>query len=202
MFVLYLKTHLNIALIFINRSKEQQKTKNGLCWDVWAWLWFSIIIMIKIVVRTRHKSEMEIGWAIPPNEWHLEEDVPMWTQMAIICSLLLLLRSQLYLWGSPFWAQFLRMWPFFWSNQWGSHIPFSWIENEKHVAPWRQIRAKSETITVLFLPKPVCRHTIVGILQDVATFRLRGWCMLGVFLSPAFSCLGHECHTICPKVNV
>ena len=26
----------------------------------------------------------------------------------------------------------------------------------------------------------------------VVTFRLRGWCMLGVFLLPAFTCLGHE----------
>ena len=26
---------------------------------------------------------------------------------------ILLLRSKLYLWGSPFWVQFLRIWPFF-----------------------------------------------------------------------------------------
>ena len=26
----------------------------------------------------------------------------------------------------------------------------------------------------------------------VVTFRLRGWCVLGVFLLPAFTCLGHE----------
>ena len=28
---------------------------------------------------------------------------------------------------------------------------------------------------------------------EVVTFRLRGWCMLGVFLLPAFTHLGHEC---------
>ena len=28
---------------------------------------------------------------------------------------------------------------------------------------------------------------------EVATFSLRGWCMLGVFLLPAFTRLGHEC---------
>ena len=28
---------------------------------------------------------------------------------------------------------------------------------------------------------------------EIVTFRLRGWCMLGVFLLPAFTLLGHEC---------
>ena len=28
--------------------------------------------------------------------------------------------------------------------------------------------------------------------MEVVTFRLCGWCMLGVFLLPAFTCLGHE----------
>ena len=28
---------------------------------------------------------------------------------------------------------------------------------------------------------------------EVVTFRFRGWCMLGVFLLPAFTRLGHEC---------
>ena len=51
---------------------------------------------------------------------------------------------QLYLWGSPLWVRFLRMWPFF-----------------------------NPTIKVV-------------------TFRLHGWCMLGVFLLPAFTRLGHE----------
>ena len=51
---------------------------------------------------------------------------------------------QLYLWGSPLWVRFLRMWPFF-----------------------------NPTIKVV-------------------TFRLRGWCVLGVFLLPAFTRLGHE----------
>ena len=31
---------------------------------------------------------------------------------------------------------------------------------------------------------------------SVATFRLRGWCILGVFLLPAFTCLGHECQDL------
>ena len=60
----------------------------------------------------------------------------------------LLLHSQLYLWGSPFWMRFLCVWPF-----------------------------SNPTI-------------------EVVTFRLRGWCMLGVFLLLAFTRLGHECQDL------
>ena len=31
---------------------------------------------------------------------------------------------------------------------------------------------------------------------DVVTFRLRGWCVLGVFLFSVFTCLGHECQDL------
>ena len=31
---------------------------------------------------------------------------------------------------------------------------------------------------------------------EVVTFRLRGWCMLGVFLVPAFTHLGHKCQDL------
>ena len=31
---------------------------------------------------------------------------------------------------------------------------------------------------------------------EVVTFRLRGWCMLGVLLLPAFTRLGHECQDL------
>ena len=31
---------------------------------------------------------------------------------------------------------------------------------------------------------------------EVVTFHLHGWCMLGVFLVPAFTCLGHECQDL------
>ena len=36
---------------------------------------------------------------------------------------------------------------------------------------------------------------------EVVTFRLRGWCMLGVFLLPAFSSLGHECQDLFESVR-
>ena len=35
---------------------------------------------------------------------------------------------------------------------------------------------------------------------EVVTFRLRGWCMLDVFLLPAFSRLGHECQDLFCRV--
>ena len=42
--------------------------------------------------------------------------------------LLLLLRSQLYVWGSSLWVRFfLRIWQGFYSNHRGSHFPSSWI---------------------------------------------------------------------------
>ena len=31
---------------------------------------------------------------------------------------------------------------------------------------------------------------------EVVTFHFRGWCMLDVFLLPAFTRLGHECHNL------
>ena len=39
----------------------------------------------------------------------------------------------------------------------------------------------------------------------VVTFRLRGWCVLGVFLLPAFTRLGHERQDLlspCDKMHV
>ena len=36
---------------------------------------------------------------------------------------------------------------------------------------------------------------------EVITFCLRGWCMLGVFFLPAFTCLGHECQDLLSLCN-
>ena len=36
---------------------------------------------------------------------------------------------------------------------------------------------------------------------EVVTFRLCGWCMLGVFLLPAFTHLGHECQDLLSPCN-
>ena len=36
---------------------------------------------------------------------------------------------------------------------------------------------------------------------EVVTFCLHGWCMLGVFLLPVFTCLGHECKDQCDRMH-
>ena len=38
------------------------------------------------------------------------------------------------------------------------------------------------------------------IQPEVVAFCLHGWCILGVFLSPAFTCLGHECRDLFDSV--
>ena len=63
-------------------------------------------------------------------------------------TVLLLLHSQWYLWGSPFWVRF-----------------------------W-------------------CTRTFSNPTTEVVTFHLRGWCMLGVFLLPVFTGLGHKCQDL------
>ena len=36
------------------------------------------------------------------------------------------------------------------------------------------------------------RYCFLNPIIEEVTFCLHGWCMLGVFLLPAFTCLGHE----------
>ena len=72
--------------------------------------------------------------------WHFQTEI----------NFLLLLRSQLYRWGSSFLVRFLRMSPGFFFNP----------------------------------------------TTEVASFHLRGCCMLGVFLLLAFTHLGHECQAL------
>ena len=89
----------------------------------------------------------------------------------------LLLRSQLYLWGSSF--LFFLCIPSYIS---GVHHSFSF-----------GFPAISLGFTILgeFLRMwPLKKHFL---MQEVLTFGLRGWCMLHVFLLLAFTCLGHEC---------
>ena len=77
----------------------------------------------------------------------------------------------LYLWGSP-----LSCLPQLYL--WGS--PFSFCL--PHLYPW------VSPCWVRFLRMWLIFNPTI----EVVTFHLRGWCMLGVFLLPAFTCLGHE----------
>ena len=45
----------------------------------------------------------------------------------------------------------------------------------------------------------------VTVFSEIVTYRLHGWCMLGVFLLPAFAHLGHECQgslSLCDRMHV
>ena len=47
--------------------------------------------------------------------------------------------------------------------------------------------------------------TVFNPTIEVVTFNLRGWCMLDVFLLPAFVCPGHECQdllSLCDGMHV
>ena len=51
----------------------------------------------------------------------------------------------------------------------------------------------------------VCDRFFFNPTIKVVTFRLRGWCVLGVFLLPAFTHLGHECQDLlspCDEMHV
>ena len=76
---------------------------------------------------------------------------------------------QLYLWGSPFWGRFLRMCPFF-----------------VFVFVFLLLLLLFFWLLLLFF----------NLTIEVVTFRLRGWCMLGVLLLPVFTRLGHECQDL------
>ena len=137
---------------------------------------------------------------------------------------------QLYLWGSPFWVRFLRMWPFF--NSTIEVVTFrlhGWCMLDEFLLPafshlgqcmnvrifwvsaiecmWAQIRPWFILSFFFFLffafPSYISgvHHFWVRFLRmwlffnptfKVVTFLLRGWCVLGVFLLPAFTRLGHE----------
>ena len=43
--------------------------------------------------------------------------------------------------------------------------------------------------------------TVFNPTIEVVTFRLHGWCMLGVFLLPAFTRTGHECQDLLSPCN-
>ena len=43
--------------------------------------------------------------------------------------------------------------------------------------------------------------TVFNPMIEVVTFCLRGWCMLGVFLLPAFTCLRHQCQDLLSLCN-
>ena len=85
-------------------------------WNVWSATSISVWQHLKL-------SEQIPPWDTLACRWNVKQASKQPTTNLLL--LLLLQRSQLYLWGSPFLVRFLRMWPFQ-SKHWGN-IPSSWM---------------------------------------------------------------------------
>ena len=72
-------------------------------------------------------------------------------------------------------------------------VPSSQINSLATLGRWSSSSA-SQAISLVFtiLGEIFAYVTAFNPTIEVFTFRLRGWCMLGVFLLPAFTRLGHE----------
>ena len=56
--------------------------------------------------------------------------------------------------------------------------------------------SSSSAFSALSLGFTIFGEIFAFMTVDVVTFSLRGWLMLGVFLLPAFTRLGHECQDL------
>ena len=108
---------------------------------------FKIPVLCYWFIHISNKEIIQIHWHAMSIIIHFWESPPLCPTLNRAW-IVLLLHSQLYLWGSPFWVRFLHMWSFF-----------------------------NPTI-------------------EEVTFRLNGWCMLDVFMLPAFTCLENECQDL------
>ena len=123
----------------------------------------------------------------------------------------LLMRSQLYLWGSPFFFFCIP------SNISGVHHSFffcipsytSGVHRSSSAFP-----AVSQGFTILlilrfqlhlwgqpFWVRLLLMWWFFNPTIEVVTFGLCEWCVLGVFLLPAFTLLGHECQDLLSPCN-
>ena len=98
--------------------------------------------------------------------------------------LLLLLRSQVYLWGSSFFFFFFCAPQLYLRGS-----PFFFFCDPNYISAVHHLLRFFACVTV-FNP------TI-----EVVTFRLPGWCMLGVFALPAITRLSHECQDLLNPCN-
>ena len=58
------------------------------------------------------------------------------------------------------------------------------------------MRSPAISLGFAILGEIVVYVTIFNSTIEVVTFCLHGWCMLGVFLLPAFTHLGHQCQDL------
>ena len=54
----------------------------------------------------------------------------------------------------------------------------------------------SSAFPAIYLEFTIAGEMFAYVTTEVVTFGLRGWCMLGVFLLPAFTYRGRECQDL------
>ena len=79
---------------------NHSKVKTGVCQGCLLWPFLFTLVAEQIMRISAQGRRRGMQWAL-------------WLQLDDLLLLLLLLRSQLYLSESPFWARFLCMWPFY-----------------------------------------------------------------------------------------
>ena len=123
----------------------------------------------------------------------------------------------------PLPVRFLHLWPF--SSQAGSHILTSgtgyWLKRVmKNMQRMGWLSRKTEETSFSSSAFPAISLDFILFLRGwdfcecdrffnptikVVTFCLHGWCMLGVFLLPAFTPQGHDCQdllSLCDGMHV
>ena len=125
--------------------------------------------------------------------------------------------SKLYLWGSPFWVRFLCMWSLFFFfffyqtigvvtvclHGWCMVSVFllsTFIHLGHLLLHSPAISLRFTIFDEIFAHVTVCNPT-----TEVVILHLCGWRMLGVFLLPVLTCLGHECQdllSLCDGMHV
>ena len=162
--------------------------------------------------------------------------LPAFPTVSLGLTILLLLRSQLYLWCSLFLFFFLRSLLYLWGSPFFFFFVHSYISGVHYSSSSSAFPAVSVGFTILLFLR--CVHSYISGVQyssssafpaislgftilgeifayvtvfflflcvcvcvclfvcnptiEAVTFRLCGWCVLGVLLAPAFTRLGHE----------
>ena len=99
-----------------------------LYWSGWNFIWcwrnkkwsFLYCMRVRIILWSRNMTAFLIALLILADNMHCISQGQICLDSCACCHtenlLLLFLRSQLYLWGSPFLVSFLCIWPFFFFN--------------------------------------------------------------------------------------
>ena len=90
------------------------------CFQLHYRRWLQAPVMMRVAWFCTFLTRPKLDLAVVPHAVMPYSSTGLTLPVYIVCFLLfllllftLLLHSQLYLWGSPFWLRFLHMWPFF-----------------------------------------------------------------------------------------